>query len=34
MNYRAFKENLEDFVNYLIFWQSEVAKFEKERAVL
>jgi len=34
MNYRAFKENLEDFVNYLIFWQTEVAKFEKERAVL
>jgi len=34
MNYQTFKENLEDFVNYLIYWQSEVAKFEKEKAVL
>ncbi len=30
MNYRTFRENLEDFVNYLIYWREEVAKFEKE----
>jgi hypothetical protein len=30
MNYQSFKENFEDFVNYLIYWREEVAKFEKE----
>ncbi|HSX26973.1 MAG TPA: type III secretion system chaperone [Chlamydiales bacterium] len=30
MSYQAFRENIEDFVNYLIYWREEVAKFEKE----
>lgn len=30
MNYMAFRESLEDFVNYLIFWREEMVKFEKE----
>ena len=29
MNYHAFKEALEDFVNHLIYWRDTVAKFEK-----
>jgi hypothetical protein len=31
MNYQAFKESFEDFVNYLVYWREEVAKFEKEQ---
>ena len=30
MNYQIFRETVEDFVNYLIYWQGEVAKFENE----
>lgn len=30
MNYKTFKESVEDFVNYLLYWREEVAKFEKE----
>lgn len=30
MNYNIFKETLEDFVNYLIYWRGVVTKFEKE----
>jgi hypothetical protein len=33
MNYKIFKESLEDFVNYLIYWREEVAKFEKEENI-
>ncbi len=33
MNYKIFKESLEDFVNYLIYWREEIAKFEKEETV-
>ena len=29
MNYQTFRETLEDFINYLIYWREEVAKFEK-----
>ena len=29
MNYKFFKETLEDFVNYLIYWRDQVAKFER-----
>ena len=29
MNYHAFKEAFEDFVNHLIYWRDTVAKFEK-----
>lgn len=30
LNYAAFRETVEDFVNYLIYWREEVAKFESE----
>ena len=30
LNYRAFKESLEDFINYLVFWNEEVIKLQKE----
>lgn len=31
MNYKTFRETLEDFINYLIYWREEVAKFEQEQ---
>jgi hypothetical protein len=34
MNYQSFRENLEDFVNYLIYWREEIAKIEKEESLL
>lgn len=33
MNYQTFKETIEDFVNYLIYWREEVTKFESEESV-
>lgn len=30
MNYQVFRETLEDFINYLIYWREEIARFEKE----
>ena len=30
INYKAFKEALEDFVNYVDFWKAELARFKKE----
>lgn len=30
VNYQGFKEVVEDFVNYLQYWQREVATFQKE----
>ena len=30
MNYQGFKESIEDFVNYVVYWREEVAKFEQE----
>lgn len=33
MNYQSFKETIEDFVNYLIYWREEVAKFENEESM-
>jgi hypothetical protein len=30
MNYAHFKENVEYFVNYVIYWRDEIAKFERE----
>ena len=30
MNYQGFKESIEDFVNYVVYWREEVAKFERE----
>jgi len=33
MNYQKFKETVEDFVNYLIYWRDEVKKFENAESV-
>jgi hypothetical protein len=33
MNYQSFKQNIEDFVNYLIYLRDEVTKFENEQSV-
>jgi len=33
MNYQIFRETIEDFVNYLIYWREEVTKFENEQSV-
>jgi len=30
MNYQAFKENIEDFINYLHYWKDEVEKAQQE----
>jgi hypothetical protein len=30
LNYTEFKERLEDFVNYLLYWREEIEKFEKQ----
>ncbi len=34
MNYRTFKETLENFANHLVYWQDEVAKFEKTTTLI
>lgn len=31
MNYQLFKESVEDFVNFVMFWREEIAKFEREK---
>ncbi|PIS02082.1 MAG: hypothetical protein COT85_08065 [Chlamydiae bacterium CG10_big_fil_rev_8_21_14_0_10_42_34] len=33
LNYQTFKDTVEDFVNYLIYWRDEVAKFESEHSI-
>ncbi len=33
MNYQTFKETVEDFMNYLIFWRDEVTKLVNEQSV-
>ena len=30
VNYLEFKENLEDFVNYIIYWRDEIDRMQKE----
>jgi hypothetical protein len=30
MNYSTFKEKFEDFINYVIYWRDEIAKFEAQ----
>ena len=30
INYSIFREKLEDFVNYLVYWREEITKFEQE----
>ncbi len=34
MNYQAFREKLEDFINYLVYWREEVTKFMKQTTLL
>lgn len=34
INYQAFKEKLEDFINYSFFWREEVTKFMKQTTLL
>jgi len=31
LNYQLFKESVEDFVNYVVYWRNEIAKFEQEK---
>lgn len=33
LNYKTFKESVEDFINYLIYWREEVAKLETEERI-
>lgn len=33
LNYQIFREAIEDFVNYVIYWRDEVTKFENEESV-
>ncbi len=33
MNYMAFKDAVEEFVNYLEYWKTETARYEKEAQV-
>jgi hypothetical protein len=30
INYPIFKEKFEDFINYVIYWREEIAKFEQQ----
>jgi hypothetical protein len=34
VNYQSFKENIEDFVNYLFYWREEIIKIEKEAPLI
>lgn len=34
MSYRTFRETLEDFVNFLLYWREEVEKFEAQEELL
>jgi hypothetical protein len=29
MNYQVFKESLEDFLNYITYWQEEIVRFNQ-----
>ena len=33
MNYRIFREIVEDFVNFVLYWREEVANFVKQEAI-
>lgn len=33
LNYQSFKETIEDFVNYLLYWREQVTKFENTESV-
>lgn len=32
-HYQMFKETVEEFINYLIYWREDVARFESEESV-
>ena len=34
VDYRAFKEHLEEFVNYLVYWRDQIGKFEQEKPLI
>jgi len=34
MNYRTFRETVEDFTNFLLYWRGEVDKFYKQETLL
>ncbi len=34
LEYSAFKQHLEDFVNYLVYWRERIAKFEQEETLI
>lgn len=34
MNYSTFRNKFEDFVNYVLYWREEIAKFEQQPSVL
>ena len=33
LNYEIFRESIEDFVNFLIYWREEVSKFESKESM-
>ena len=34
INYQTFRESLEDFVNFLLYWREEVKKHESQQAIM
>lgn len=34
MSYRNFREALEDFINFLLYWRSEIEQFEQQQSVV
>lgn len=34
LTYRIFRELLEDFVNFLLYWREEIAKFEAQHSLI
>jgi hypothetical protein len=34
MSYRNFREALEDFINFLLYWRSEIEQFERQQSVI
>ncbi|MCC6128175.1 MAG: type III secretion system chaperone [Chlamydiae bacterium] len=34
VDYRAFKQHLEEFVNYLVYWRDQIGKFEQEKPLI
>jgi hypothetical protein len=34
MTYSTFRDSIEDFVNFVLYWRKEVEKFEQEKSIL